>query len=190
MPRRPAELMPRLGATHLLVDRTPCRCRNRTPHERPRRQLCVPRLGRSDITPYRRCAELAEFCCGCVRSRQAQQFVPARSQLPHHRGADRTCPTEYEYSHRSFLCGSSPTGATAGVALQEYCGARAWPQKCLKRNPPRRNFASIYFRLASPCNVRFSPALDVLPFCGLFHLTRPSSSRERSINNRRSQQAA
>jgi hypothetical protein len=40
-------------------------------------------------------------------------------------------------------------------------------------------FPQFYFGLAASRNVRFSPALDVLPFCGLFHLTRPSSSRQR-----------
>jgi hypothetical protein len=51
-------------------------------------------------------------------------------------------------------------------------------------------FLSICFGLTEQRIVRFSPALDVLPFCGLFHLTKPSSSLERSKNNRRSYQAA
>jgi hypothetical protein len=78
----------------------------------------------------------------------------------------------------------------AALAPHEYCGARAWPQKSPKRNRRQGNFLSICFGLTEPRIVRFSLALDVLPFCRLFHLTKPSSSLERSKNNRRSYQAA
>jgi hypothetical protein len=54
----------------------------------------------------------------------------------------------------------------------------------------KKNFSQFLFGLTEQRNVRFSPAMDVLPFCRLFHLTKPSSSLGRSKNNRRSHQAA
>jgi hypothetical protein len=50
-----------------------------------------------------------------------------------------------------------------------------------RKNVPNKTgaekiFSQINLGLAVPRIARFSPALDVLPFCGLFHLTRPNSS--------------
>jgi hypothetical protein len=94
------------------------------------------------------------------------------------------------------LChGRSPTGRTSperGVrSLRTNIAVHARGRK----NAPNKiagekNFSQFLFGLTEQRNVRFSPAPDVLPFCRLFHLTKPSSSLERSKNNRRSYQAA
>jgi hypothetical protein len=65
------------------------------------------------------------------------------------------------------------------------------PQNRLKAVAAQRNFFSICFDLTGPRRARFSPAWDVLPFYGLIHFTQTTNRLPgRSINNRRSHQAA
>ncbi|MBN8992538.1 MAG: hypothetical protein J0H42_30240 [Rhizobiales bacterium] len=74
------------------------------------------------------------------------------------------------------------------MALLEYCGAaRRHLQKYIHQNPVKKIFFAIYFVLTKSGSIRFSRATDVLPFCGLTHLSRPVRlERPNQNNNRRS----
>jgi len=49
------------------------------------RKQCRPPLRQCDIAGDRRGAACAELCRRLVRSRQGEQFVPARGEFPYHR---------------------------------------------------------------------------------------------------------
>jgi hypothetical protein len=54
----------------------------------------------------------------------------------------------------------------------------------------KRNFFSIGFRIREALGARFSPAGDVLPFCGLFYPDHNFVSQNVEKNNMRSHPAA
>jgi len=81
------------------------------------------------------------------------------------------------------LCGSPPTGwrgarSSSRVASDEYCDAarRGHKNIAIKVGCEIRSadFLRYLFRSDRTC-ADFSPATDVLPFCGLIHLSRPNS---------------
>jgi hypothetical protein len=137
-----------------------------------------PGFGRADVGGDRRRAPSAQSCWGGFRSRQAEYFVPAPSQLPHpRRSRSRRSPRE-----RTRARPTSCVEARPPIAALRYHRSRSLPTniavqrratKTSQTKPAERNFFSICFVLIQPRSVCFSPATDVLPFCRLIQLTRP-----------------
>jgi hypothetical protein len=108
-----------------------------------------------------------------VRSRQRKQFMPAPKELPHHGRADQACPTENEHAHDLPLLWkpahrvvrlSTITTRRPRTNIAVQRGAIA--KKHLNQNRVKQIFFAGCFGLNESPSVRFSPATDVLPFCG------------------------
>jgi hypothetical protein len=104
--------------------------------------------------------------------------MPASNQLPHNGGADPASPTKNEHTQRQPL--SVQARPQQDVALDSARSARSGrilrcsgvSAKSLKQNVAKKISSQFGSVGQNARRVRFSPAIDVLPFCGLIHLTR------------------
>jgi hypothetical protein len=141
-------------------------------------------FGRSDVAGDRCHADVIEPCCRRAGPRQAEQLMAAPNQLAHHSCADQAGPTEDKDAQRQPLSVEARPPQDAALTrterwLRTNIAVQRRGRKKVSNKTGEENFFSICFGLTEPRRMRFSPAMDVLPFYRLIHLTRPNSSLER-----------